>query len=154
MNVNQRVLVIGATQGTGYLIVNLLLRDGYQVRALARNEAKAKERTSHSWRCPRLAPTTSKVVRRVLGCLNAWTKTSATSARLILAPTDSGDYFKITVVDEETGRGVPLVELKTTNDVRYYTDSNGIIAFFEPGLDGQGSLLLRQKPRLRIHREA
>src|SRR5713101_554814 len=45
-NVNQRVLVIGATQGTGYLVVNLLLRDGYQVRALARNEAKAKEKLS------------------------------------------------------------------------------------------------------------
>lgn len=50
------------------------------------------------------------------------------------APLDASDYFKITVVDEETGRGVPLVELKTTNDVRYYTDSNGIIAFFEPDL--------------------
>ena len=46
MDENQRVLVIGATQGTGYLIVNLLLRDGYQVRALARNEAKAKEKLS------------------------------------------------------------------------------------------------------------
>ncbi len=45
-NVNQRVLVIGATQGTGYQIVNLLLRDGYQVRTLARNEAKAKEKLS------------------------------------------------------------------------------------------------------------
>ena len=46
IHVNERVLVIGATQGTGYLIVNLLLRDGYQVRALARNEAKAKEKLS------------------------------------------------------------------------------------------------------------
>src|SRR5213594_1734192 len=46
IEVNQRVLVIGATQGTGYLIVNLLLRDGYRVRALARNEAKAKEKLS------------------------------------------------------------------------------------------------------------
>src|SRR5712692_2999039 len=44
MDENQRVLVIGATQGTGYLIVYLLLRDGYRVRALARNEAKAKEK--------------------------------------------------------------------------------------------------------------
>ena len=42
MDVNTRVLVIGATQGTGNQIANLLLRDGYQVRALARNEAKAK----------------------------------------------------------------------------------------------------------------
>src|SRR5262245_26165465 len=44
------------------------------------------------------------------------------------------DYFKITVVDEETGRGVPLVELRTTGGVAYYTDSNGIVAFYEPSL--------------------
>jgi len=44
IDVNERVLVIGATQGTGYLIANRLLRDGYRVRALARNEAKAKEK--------------------------------------------------------------------------------------------------------------
>jgi hypothetical protein len=43
-------------------------------------------------------------------------------------------YFKIAVVDEQTGRGVPLVELRTVNNVRYYTDSNGIVAFYEPGL--------------------
>ena len=42
--------------------------------------------------------------------------------------------FRIQVVDEETGRGVPLVELKTVNQVRYVTDSNGIVAFDEPGL--------------------
>jgi len=47
---------------------------------------------------------------------------------------DTTDYFKISVIDDATGRGVPLVELKTTSDVRYYTDSNGIIAFYEPGL--------------------
>jgi hypothetical protein len=48
-----------------------------------------------------------------------------------------GKYFQITVVDEETGRGVPLVELRTVNQLRYYTDSNGIVAFHEPGLMGQ-----------------
>ena len=47
------------------------------------------------------------------------------------------EYFKIIVVDEATGRGVPLVELKTTSEATYYTDSNGIIAFYEPGLIGQ-----------------
>ncbi|HTK75570.1 MAG TPA: hypothetical protein VL371_09955, partial [Gemmataceae bacterium] len=47
------------------------------------------------------------------------------------------DYFAIRVVDQDTGRGVPLVELKTTNEVKYYTDSNGFIAFLEPGLMGQ-----------------
>ncbi len=43
-------------------------------------------------------------------------------------------YFKILVVDQQTGRGVPLVELRTVNNVRHITDSNGIVAFFEPGL--------------------
>lgn len=43
-------------------------------------------------------------------------------------------YFKIQVVDRETGRGVPLVQLRTTSQIRYYTDSNGIVAFHEPGL--------------------
>ena len=45
-NVNPRVLVIGATQGTGYQISTLLLQEGYRVRALARNEAKAKRTLS------------------------------------------------------------------------------------------------------------
>lgn len=44
------------------------------------------------------------------------------------------DYFTIRVVDEDTGRGVPLVELQTINNIRHYTDSNGIVAFHEPGL--------------------
>jgi hypothetical protein len=47
------------------------------------------------------------------------------------------DYFTIKIVDDQTGRGVPLVELRTTNEISYYTDSNGIVAFYEPGLMGQ-----------------
>ena len=42
--------------------------------------------------------------------------------------------FAIEVVDRQTGRGVPLVELTTVNHLRYLTDSNGIVAFAEPGL--------------------
>ena len=45
--------------------------------------------------------------------------------------------FRIQVVEAGTGRGVPLVELKTVNQIRYYTDSNGIVAFDEPGLFNQ-----------------
>jgi len=45
--------------------------------------------------------------------------------------------FRIVVVDEETGRGVPLVELRTVNHIRYVTDSNGVVAFNEPGLMDQ-----------------
>ena len=49
----------------------------------------------------------------------------------------SNKYFKIQVVDRQTGRGVPLVELRTTNNTRYFTDSNGIVAYYEPGLMGR-----------------
>lgn len=43
-------------------------------------------------------------------------------------------YFQLKVVDGQTGRGVPLVELSTVNDIVYYTDSQGVVAFYEPGL--------------------
>jgi len=45
--------------------------------------------------------------------------------------------FAIEVVDEATGRGVPMVELETTSRARYHTDSNGLVAFDEPGLMGR-----------------
>ena len=46
MPMEERVLVIGATQGTGYHIVQRLLQDGYRVRVLARSEATARSRFS------------------------------------------------------------------------------------------------------------
>jgi hypothetical protein len=52
------------------------------------------------------------------------------------AATD-GEYFEIQVVDSQSGRGVPLVELVTVNDVRYVTDNAGRIAYRELGRDGE-----------------
>ncbi|WP_437187776.1 hypothetical protein SH668x_001186 [Planctomicrobium sp. SH668] len=46
----------------------------------------------------------------------------------------AAEYFGIQVVDEATGRGVPLIELETVNAIKYVTDSNGMVAFLEPGL--------------------
>ncbi|MCY2951773.1 MAG: hypothetical protein NTU53_07315 [Planctomycetota bacterium] len=66
----------------------------------------------------------------LMALLTAILLASATSAA-------QNKYFQITVVDEQTGRGVPLVELETVNNIRYYSDSNGIIAFDEPGLMNQ-----------------
>jgi hypothetical protein len=51
-----------------------------------------------------------------------------------VSPIQSNAYFGIQVVDEQTGRGVPMVELKTTSGTCYYTDSGGWVAFYEPGL--------------------
>ncbi|MDQ2688201.1 MAG: hypothetical protein M3Y28_10075 [Armatimonadota bacterium] len=56
------------------------------------------------------------------------------ASRAIAAPSD---YFTITVVDDQTGRGVPLVELRTTNQMVFVTDSRGVVAFNEPGLMDQ-----------------
>lgn len=42
--------------------------------------------------------------------------------------------FAIEVIDEATGRGVPLVELETNNHVTFITDSNGLAAITEPDL--------------------
>ena len=59
-------------------------------------------------------------------CLIGW-------AAAVLA----ADPFAIEVVDDQTGRGVPLVELTTTGGITYVTDSAGLVAFDEPGLLGQ-----------------
>lgn len=44
--------------------------------------------------------------------------------------------FGIQVVDGETSRGIPGIELRTTNDILFMTDSAGWVAFDEPGLLG------------------
>jgi hypothetical protein len=53
------------------------------------------------------------------------------------AATDRVAPFRITVVDSQTGRGVPLVELTTVHGIVSVTDSAGVIAFHEPGLMNQ-----------------
>src|SRR4051794_9628256 len=68
-----------------------------------------------------------------VGVLSMWT---IALAALVMAaePAMASRSFAIRVVDEQTGRGVPLVELRTVHGVRLYTDSAGIAAFDEPGL--------------------
>ncbi len=50
---------------------------------------------------------------------------------------ESDNYFEIQVVDSETGRGIPLVELRTVNDIRYCSDSGGYVAINSPDLLNQ-----------------
>ena len=54
-----------------------------------------------------------------------------------LTAQDSSKLFTIRVIDQESGRGVPMVEFKTASNLSYYTDSYGIIAFEEPTLMNQ-----------------
>ncbi|MBN2134048.1 MAG: hypothetical protein JW741_31380 [Sedimentisphaerales bacterium] len=55
-------------------------------------------------------------------------------ARVFASNPGAKRYLAIQVVDRQTGRGVPLVELRTTNNIRYVTCRGGIVAFHEPGL--------------------
>ncbi len=69
-----------------------------------------------------------------------------TLAALLAAslPAAESPCFAIHVVDEQTGRGVPLIELRTTNEISFWTDSAGYVAFDEPGLMG-GEVFFRLK---------
>jgi hypothetical protein len=55
----------------------------------------------------------------------------------LLAATAEDGWFGIRVVDETTGRGIPLVELRTVNHLVFVTDSAGWVALNEPGWMGQ-----------------
>ena len=71
----------------------------------------------------------SRAVLTMIALVLVWV-----GARVVVGQESSGKYFRIQVVDRRTGRGVPLVELRTTGSICYFTDSNGIVAFHEPGL--------------------
>jgi hypothetical protein len=61
----------------------------------------------------------------------------AVHAASSVSPADdakAAHYAEVRVVDAQTGRGVPLVELGTVNQLRFVTDNAGRIAFNEPGL--------------------
>lgn len=64
----------------------------------------------------------------------AW---SARAAAEPLAAVSPSAYFGIKVIDEQTSRGVPMVELLMTSGTRLYTDSGGWAAFYESGLMNQ-----------------
>ncbi|HEX8911638.1 MAG TPA: hypothetical protein VF796_04710 [Humisphaera sp.] len=53
------------------------------------------------------------------------------------APATRPAAFSLKIVDAATGRGVPLVELKTTSSLRLYTDSGGYVAIDDPALLGR-----------------
>jgi hypothetical protein len=54
------------------------------------------------------------------------------AAMMITAPTLAATPYWVRIVDAETGRGVPLVELRTPNAVAFWTDSNGVAVIDDP----------------------
>jgi len=53
---------------------------------------------------------------------------------LLLSFAESSPPFRIRVFDDETKRGVPLVELGALTNQKYYTDCNGLVAITDPVL--------------------
>ena len=90
-----------------------------------------------------MPPSTRPPAGRLSQLLILFALTSAAGLNSMCAPLARAavgprDFFAIRVVDADTGRGVPLVELRTTYEQSYFTDSAGYIAFLEPGLtDGR-----------------
>ena len=73
---------------------------------------------------------------RWLACLTLVLAAPAASAAL-WAQEQVPRPFTIEAVDAATGRGVPLVELETTNQQLFVTDSSGLVAIVAPDLMGQ-----------------
>ncbi len=82
-----------------------------------------------------------KLVSKVFPVVTVAARAMAVLAVLVvmLGVNDSWgqDYFAIEVLDSQTGRGVPLVEVQSPSGQSYYTDSQGIVAFDEPGAMNQ-----------------
>jgi hypothetical protein len=77
---------------------------------------------------------------QALGWVGLWPGLIGTAAA---APED---FFAIRIVDAATGRGVPLVELRAVNETAWWSDSNGFVAFDEPGLMGTEVFLHVRSP--------
>jgi len=69
-------------------------------------------------------------------CLLAPAASSEPSQRAETRPTATAPtpFFRITVVDAQTTRGIPCVRVTTNNKVEYWTDSAGVVAFCEPDM--------------------
>jgi hypothetical protein len=66
---------------------------------------------------------------------------SAAISTNLRAADNSSSPFRIEVIDAENGWPVPLVELTTVHDVKFYTDNAGVVAFDLPELMGRETWL-------------
>ena len=67
--------------------------------------------------------------------LLGWLMVNSQSSRCLSEEAGSSDsYCRILVVEAESGWPVPLIELRTTNQIRFVTDNAGIIALNDPSL--------------------
>src|ERR1051325_2758518 len=55
-------------------------------------------------------------------------------------------HFVIEIADEQSGRGVPLVELRTVSNVRFWSDSGGLVTIDDADLLGQKVFFYVESP--------
>src|SRR4051794_31492390 len=77
-------------------------------------------------------------IRRICATTAAlWLVCASASAAVPQTRPAATQPFAIHIVDDQTGRGVPLVELATVSSVRFVTDSAGYAAIDDPALLGR-----------------
>lgn len=77
-------------------------------------------------------------LRRLGNWVGGWVVVASTSGWMLgSASAAAVAPFGIHVIDEATGRGVPMVTLETNNRITLMTDSAGWVAFDEPGMIGR-----------------
>lgn len=79
---------------------------------------------------------------QTLGALLAWALAPALVCPAGAAP---HRYYKIIVLDAGTGRPVSGVRLETVHHLRFTSDANGVVAFYEPGLMGRAVYFTAEK---------
>ena len=107
----------------------------------------ARDRTDLAESESRMAPLKVPAVYRLL--LGVWLMGMV----VVLRGASPERFFRVTVVDGKTGRGVPLVELKTVNHISYWTDSQGEAVIDEPGLMGQEVYLHVSSPGYEVPKD-
>ena len=78
----------------------------------------------------------SIVTRIVILCLSLCLSAAVAAETPDPAGVRPVSFFRITVVDSATSRGIPAVQLETTDARVFLTDSAGVVAFCEPEMMG------------------
>src|SRR3954471_1051685 len=72
-----------------------------------------------------------------------------TASRLVLA----GEPCRVEITEKESGWPVPLVELRTVNQLQFFSDNNGVIAIDAPELMGKQSWFTVASPGYEVPKD-
>jgi hypothetical protein len=80
---------------------------------------------------------TAASLRQRAGIVAAAAIAASVAGAQTTTPTVCIPFHRVTVVDADTNRGIPAVEIRTTDQRLFVTDSAGVVAVFDPDLMGK-----------------